>query len=163
MPRMISVASAAGDPVIPPLERQGVEQTARAAVLRFHPLARLACAQVLGDVDVLPHPEGPAEKLATPASAQRLGPPVKMARPSRSTRAAPAPVAPHLRGCTVGTPRPVPDDKKQALNVPPGGARDVSSAPCRSTGLPSVAATVPRTMDPNKASTEYCHRSQAGP
>ena len=37
-----------------------MEETARAAMLRLHSLARLARAHVLGDVDVLPNPEGQA-------------------------------------------------------------------------------------------------------
>ena len=37
-----------------------MKETAWAAMLRLHPLARLARAYVLGDVEVLPHPEGQA-------------------------------------------------------------------------------------------------------
>jgi hypothetical protein len=46
-----------------------MEEAARTAVLRLRPLARLACAHVLGDVDILPHPEGEAAHQRS-----RLGP-----------------------------------------------------------------------------------------
>ena len=64
-----------GDPVhpnhpAPPRGKwQGMEEAAWAAVLRFHPLARLARADILGDVKVLPHPEGKATN-----QRPRLGP-----------------------------------------------------------------------------------------
>jgi hypothetical protein len=41
-------------------EWQRVKKPARAAVLRLDPLARLARANVLGDVDLLSHPESEA-------------------------------------------------------------------------------------------------------
>ena len=47
-------------PAAPPWQRQGVQQSARAAVLSLGALARLARPHVLGDVDVLAHPEGDA-------------------------------------------------------------------------------------------------------
>ena len=37
-----------------------MQETAGAAVVRFRTLARLAGAHVLGDVDILSHPEGKA-------------------------------------------------------------------------------------------------------
>ena len=47
-----------------------MEEAARAAVLRLGPLARLARAHVLGDIDVLTHPDGEAAN-----QRPRLGPP----------------------------------------------------------------------------------------
>ncbi len=47
-----------------------MEEAAWAAVLRFHPLARLARADILGDVEVLPDPQGEATN-----QRPRLGPP----------------------------------------------------------------------------------------
>ncbi len=41
-------------------ERQGMDQPARAAVLSLHPLARLARADILDHIVILPHPEGEA-------------------------------------------------------------------------------------------------------
>jgi hypothetical protein len=37
-----------------------MKETARAAMIRLHPLARLARANILSDVDVLPNPKGQA-------------------------------------------------------------------------------------------------------
>ena len=56
-------------PAAPRGERQGVEEATRSAMLRLGPLARLAHAQVLGNVLVLPHPEGEAAN-----ERPRLGP-----------------------------------------------------------------------------------------
>jgi hypothetical protein len=64
LPRCGTEPPEAGDPVhpnhpAPPLgQLQRVEETAWAAVLRFYALARLARADVLGDIEVLPYPEG---------------------------------------------------------------------------------------------------------
>jgi len=47
-------------PAPPRWQWQGVKETAWAAMLRLHPLARLARAYVLGDIEILPHPKGQA-------------------------------------------------------------------------------------------------------
>ena len=65
-----------GDPVHPDhpapprWQGQGVEEPTRAAVFRLGALARLARAHVLGDIDVLTHPESEAAY-----QRPRLGPP----------------------------------------------------------------------------------------
>ncbi len=57
-----------------------MEETARAAVLRLRPLARLASAHVLGDIKVLTDPEGKATN-----QRPRLGPPDSESEVSRPT------------------------------------------------------------------------------
>jgi hypothetical protein len=72
-PSVVGNPAIQSTPIIPP-RREGSgrdgKETAWAAVLRFHPLASLARADILGDVEVLPDPEGTATNQRS-----RLGPP----------------------------------------------------------------------------------------
>ena len=89
-------------PTAPRWQRQGMEEPARAAMLSFGALTRLARAQVLSDVAILAHPEG-----KEPDQRPRLGtpkmPPSGPSWQSRST-------------C--------------ARNLPPAGMQWRSAAPC---------------------------------
>ncbi len=146
-----------GDPVHPEhpapprWQRQGVEEPARAAVLGFGALARLARSHVLGDIDVLAHPKGEAKN-------QRPGPGSPQVPPERAV----VTLAEHLRaqppaGGLAWSTSPCPrrcSRPQRTRNVPPFGARAgaTTGTRSRSTSWPSAAAA-PRTMGPKSAST----------
>jgi hypothetical protein len=135
-------------------KRQGMEETARAAVLLFRPLARLARAYILGDVDVLPDPEGEATN-----QQPRLGPPevppdrliVALALPCR---VAPEPASPRPLGLTTGLLCPAPADT--AGHTAPETRRRAGPARrrgqrCRACRRVCLALPPPLTMGPEKA------------
>ena len=108
-----------------------MEQSPRSAVLRLRPLACLARAHVLGDVDVLTHPEG------EPANQRpRLGPPEMP--PQRSVVALAQHLRPQVAACGDAQPvrRPLTPSVQQAAphqertaGRDPGGVKDSVAVP----------------------------------
>ena len=133
-------------PTAPRWQRQGMEEPARAAMLSFGALARLARAQVLSDVAILAHPEG-----KEPDQRPRLGtpkmPPSGPSWQSRSTCARNLPPAGmqwrSAAPCLRRQRRPQRTRNVQPFRVCAGS---VTGAPCRSTSLPSAAAAPRRIL-----------------
>jgi hypothetical protein len=127
-----------------------MEETARAAVLRLRPLARLARAHVLGDIRVLTDPEA---RRRTSDPARPKCPPRGPSWHSRSTCArSPLPAGMQRRSaspCPRRYRRPQRTRKVPSLGV---WAVATMGAPYRSTSWPSAAAA-PRMMGPKNVST----------
>ncbi len=100
-------------------------------------------------------PRRPGVDPVTPSWPVRSGPQADR----HGTCAAPAPVDPRLQGYRADRPRLASWPRRysrphRTKNVPPAGVRDVSrkASPCRSTGLPIIAAAH-RMIGPKNAST----------